>query len=448
MRRQGLIKLHCACGDTAAGLRRVEEMLAAGIGPRLRSFSPIIAAACEALDHATAARAVDSIMANAEKYALALSPTEHLDLLRLATHAAPADGSRVEAALRRMMEDGPQLGTAHVEHLQATFEGARTLPWAAVPCTTDERGVCSYSGLTLGPTALLDHERAELSRTIPQLIGARVKATEFGKFTAWLEEEMARHGPYAYVLDGANIGFFGHSKQEAAFRKAKAEARAEAKAASQLSKAAAAAGGGGKGGGGKGGGGKGGGGKGGGGKGGGSEAKEEGGGDPYSKSTFSYRQVDWLLDEVRRTEPAARVLLVLHVNHVTPSGLNEEAASLVGRWRDEGVLCVSPQGMNDDWYWLHAAVASGPGCRVVSNDEMRDHTFGLMSSPAFAKWKERHVVHFDIPSGGPHAVSGARPTLMPPLPYSHVMQEHASGRWHLPCAEQHPDGWVCLHRKE
>ena len=54
----GMVKLHCARGDTTAGISYVQQMVAAGIAPRLRTFSPIIAAACNALDTDTARLAV------------------------------------------------------------------------------------------------------------------------------------------------------------------------------------------------------------------------------------------------------------------------------------------------------------------------------------------------------------------------------------------------------
>ena len=40
--RSGLIKLHCARGDTASGCALIEEMVGASVAPKLRSFSPII----------------------------------------------------------------------------------------------------------------------------------------------------------------------------------------------------------------------------------------------------------------------------------------------------------------------------------------------------------------------------------------------------------------------
>ena len=477
----GIIKLHCAAGDPTAGLARIEEMIAAGVAPRLRSFSPIISAACEARDHELAERCVELVEARATEYNLALSPSEHVELLRLALYraaataaataatAATAASSRaaapatqatfdvngggapagvLEAALRRMMVDAPQLAPSHVERVLESFrEYGPQARWVAVPCATDARGECSYSGVTLAPALIDESERAELRRLIPQLVGARIKATEFAKFAQWIERELVRAGPFDYVLDGANIGFFGCSKVEKARRLAKAasavvsagahppstEATAEATAEAHASS------GGGKGGGR------------GGGKGGGRFEGKGGGGagaGAHTGSTLNHHQIDWLLEHVRRASPDARVLLVLHTSHTAADSLAPAAAAIVHRWRAEGVLFETPAGMNDDWYWLHAAVASGPGCKVVSNDEMRDHTFGLMDSRVFAKWRERHVVHFDIPGGTTAAAAGLKPALLPPLPYSHVMQEHPSGCWHVPCAEQHPNGWVCVQRRE
>ena len=56
-------------------------------------------------------------------------------------------------------------------------------------------------------------------------------------------------------------------------------------------------------------------------------------------------------------------------------------------------LYTTPDGSNDDWYWLYAAVHAGPGCILVTNDELRDHVFQMLPSPQkFYKWKERHQV--------------------------------------------------------
>ena len=59
---------------------------------------------------------------------------------------------------------------------------------------------------------------------------------------------------------------------------------------------------------------------------------------------------------------------------------------------------------------------------------------------ALCKWKERHMVHFEIPM---HATGGYAPVLQPPLPYSHAMQPSDGGTWHVPCvSETSPQGWM------
>ncbi|CAM9583648.1 unnamed protein product, partial [Hapterophycus canaliculatus] len=45
---------------------------------------------------------------------------------------------------------------------------------------------------------------------------------------------------------------------------------------------------------------------------------------------------------------------------------------------------------NDDWYWLYAAVYIGGSVLVLTNDEMRDHHFSMLSHRSFERWKERH----------------------------------------------------------
>ena len=43
----------------------------------------------------------------------------------------------------------------------------------------------------------------------------------------------------------------------------------------------------------------------------------------------------------------------------------------------------TPAGSNDDWYWLYAAVWLGRSVKVVTNDEMRDHHFGMLRPRSF-----------------------------------------------------------------
>jgi proteinaceous RNase P len=55
----------------------------------------------------------------------------------------------------------------------------------------------------------------------------------------------------------------------------------------------------------------------------------------------------------------------------------QDFKAIVAAWNKEGILYQSPAGCNDDWFWLYAAVAMK--CKVVTNDEMRDHHFQMLS---------------------------------------------------------------------
>lgn len=62
------------------------------------------------------------------------------------------------------------------------------------------------------------------------------------------------------------------------------------------------------------------------------------------------------------------------------------------RWRAaETIQSCAPRN-NDDWYWLYAAVFTGGRVLVLTNDEMRDHHFSMLSHRSFERWKERHQV--------------------------------------------------------
>ena len=121
-----------------------------------------------------------------------------------------------------------------------------------------------------------------------------------------------------------------------------------------------------------------------------------------------YQQVDWLVRDLARRGHS--VLLVMHSRHfkpgAVPRGRDEEA---VERWRRDGILAVTPAGMNDDWFWLHAALFKGQLQHVegvdkragdlpffVSNDEMRDHNFQMLAAREMMRWKERRRVSFEF----------------------------------------------------
>jgi hypothetical protein len=146
------------------------------------------------------------------------------------------------------------------------------------------------------------------------------------------------------------------------------------------------------------------------------------------------------MQRVRPGGAAQKVLLVLHEKHTV--GRSNVDQALIEKWRAEGVLCTTPRKQNDDLYWLYAALASGDGCSVVSNDQMRDHCFGMLAPRAFVRWRERHVVRFCFREWS------KQPAVEFPKPYSATMQhDAASGAWHVPSAES-SNTWLCLFKEK
>jgi ribonuclease P protein 3 len=84
----------------------------------------------------------------------------------------------------------------------------------------------------------------------------------------------------------------------------------------------------------------------------------------------------------------------MHNRHFSRHMLPEKYRGLYDAWISEGILYKTPPGMNDDWFWMHAALKYKT--LVVTNDEMRDHHFQMMAPKFFLRWKERHQIHFDF----------------------------------------------------
>ena len=150
-----------------------------------------------------------------------------------------------------------------------------------------------------------------------------------------------------------------------------------------------------------------------------------------------YEQIEWVARHFERMNdgtdgaPRVRVLIVIHSRHVDARNVPPEAVNIVRGWRQRRILYCCAPGNNDDWYWLYAAVAAGPGSLLVSNDEMRDHHFGMLSARAFLVWKERHLAKFEL--GGWRRDGGRDVTIHDPPPFSVRAQRNDPGealaRW-------------------
>ena len=131
-----------------------------------------------------------------------------------------------------------------------------------------------------------------------------------------------------------------------------------------------------------------------------------------------YEQIDWVVQHF--TDSGKRVLLVLHERHFGDI-MPPKYRNLEEKWVKSGVLYKTPRGMNDDWFWLHAALKYKS--LVLTNDEMRDHHFQMLAPRIFLRWKERHQIHFGF--GAWTDVGGQRQRqveLIYPEPYSRRIQ--------------------------
>ena len=109
----------------------------------------------------------------------------------------------------------------------------------------------------------------------------------------------------------------------------------------------------------------------------------------YYKQNFSHaRQIDTVVQHFARL--GKTILLVLHARHFSHHLMPEWARPIVKSW--SSILYRANHGMNDDWFWLHAALWGN--ATVVTNDEMRDHHFQMLAPRSFLRWKERHQIHF------------------------------------------------------
>jgi len=105
-----------------------------------------------------------------------------------------------------------------------------------------------------------------------------------------------------------------------------------------------------------------------------------------------YLQIDWMLRHLQRI--GYKPLVMLHCRHLMPGSVPQEYLPLITSWRDHRLIYETPAKCNDDWFWLYLAVKLQ--CKVVTNDEMRDHHFQMLSPRNFARWKERHQIHFSF----------------------------------------------------
>ncbi|MCL7050911.1 hypothetical protein MKW94_025161 [Papaver nudicaule] len=160
----------------------------------------------------------------------------------------------------------------------------------------------------------------------------------------------------------------------------------------------------------------------------------------FADGGFSLSQLEDVVRELYATSQKKWPLIILHNKRYRQLMVNPSNRRILDLWKAQRALYTTPNGSNDDWYWLYAAVKLK--CSLVTNDEMRDHIFEFSGRFFFLKWKERHQVHYTFMK------SNVR-FQMPPS-YSLVIQESEKGSWHVPIEGEFTNEtsrkWLCITR--
>ncbi|KAL6613741.1 hypothetical protein ACP70R_036011 [Stipagrostis hirtigluma subsp. patula] len=365
-----------------------------GLAPRLRSYSPVLAAFRRA-GQAAKAYAVEAHMA-----ASGVSPEEPelAALLDVSSRAGNADKvyeymlklrhavdcvSEETAAIveswfksdKAAMAGKTEWDAAQVKDaIVANGGGFHRLGWLGSGPWTVQRvrvgadGQCGGCGFRLACVDIDVEETERFADSVSGLALERETKTNFSRFQEWLEA----HKGYEAIVDGANIALYQQN---------------------------------------------------------------------FAEGGFSLtQQLDAVITELRHRYSGKWPLVILHNKRIAKLMENSSNRHLIETWRANGALYTSPSGSNDDWYWLYAAIRLN--CLLVTNDEMRDHIFELLGSSFFPKWKQRHRVKYTFNKG--------KAVLMMPAPYSSEIQESEMGSWHVPMEEKSGDErvriWLCIGR--
>lgn len=148
-----------------------------------------------------------------------------------------------------------------------------------------------------------------------------------------------------------------------------------------------------------------------------------------------------------------KILIVLHSRHLVYRNLNDCERFILDKWNtkngmfknttDHNITTFSPRSRvivlrffllttviyrvpprnNDDWYWMFAATTSSKLTYILTNDQMRDHHYQMLSEKYFKIWIERRQIKFDIKKQyGKYNNNNNKYTLYYPPVYSKRMQ--------------------------
>ncbi|DAZ94852.1 TPA: hypothetical protein N0F65_012541, partial [Lagenidium giganteum] len=201
-----LIKICSKAQDFATCHTVFERLEERSVNPKLRTFSPMLAAYSEtgALDKCL------WVQAKAKEHGIGLAEPDFVHLLRVCvqTQNAEAFYNILDEFVDTILQPGPDAW----EVLKAWFqsEAAREdgKGWRCEVGTVSTEGICSITGDQLQSLELSDEQTEALLAKIQDLVRTDEKRTsQWQEFVAWLDAQER----FDVVLDAANIGYFNQN---------------------------------------------------------------------------------------------------------------------------------------------------------------------------------------------------------------------------------------------
>ena len=112
---------------------------------------------------------------------------------------------------------------------------------------------------------------------------------------------------------------------------------------------------------------------------------------------INYYQIDKLFNYF--SSQGKKVLIVLHQRH---NKVNNKIKKIINKWNSSKSIYYTPRGMNDDIFWIYAALYKKE-CFIVTNDKVRDHKFIIngikknkLNLSEFEIWFDSYNITYDF----------------------------------------------------
>ncbi|KNH07562.1 hypothetical protein XU18_1783 [Perkinsela sp. CCAP 1560/4] len=149
--------------------------------------------------------------------------------------------------------------------------------------------------------------------------------------------------------------------------------------------------------------------------------------------------IDAVVNAVRAQH--LRPVIVLHRRHVERHRLWDKYRGMVDRWKRDGILLCTPNGVEDDILWLYTLLYHSHSRKrmfIVTNDLGRDHLFALGDQLDLRRFFHECQVKFKILPPGTVAIVDF------PMPFAVRPQFcERTCRWHIPVKENDSARWEC-----